>query len=412
VELLALNGGSPVRSAPYPWPIHGAEEKRLLLQVLDSGRWSFDGPMEAALARTLSDYLNVPYALLVSSGTVALELAIEALGIHSGDEVILPALTWTAPALAIVNAGAVPVFVDVSPDDWCIDPVAVEAAVTPRTRAILVVHTYSHMADMDRLLALGDSHGIAIVEDCAHAHGSRWKGRPAGTMGAIGCFSFQQSKTLTAGEGGLVVTASPALADRLYGLKNCGRKRTEDSPFGFGGNHRITEFQSAVLLAQLGRLDAQIEAKSCNIALFEQAVKEIPGLHPLPVRHEVTSRNLFGLSLRVDLAAFGGRSTRLLAVALAAEGVPVFVPHDVVYRSPMWLAGLREPRFAGDGRRSLGLDSNCPQAEAISDHGGLVIAHEAFLGSEADVQDLLNALRKVSRLAHSIPVDARETRRI
>lgn len=411
-EVLAINGGRPTRTSPYPWPVHGVEEERLLLDVLHSGRWSFDGPKEAELARAWCDYLRVPYGLLVSSGTVALEIAVEALSIQPGDEIIVPALTWTAPARAIVKAGATAIFVDISPDDWCLDLDEVERALTPRTRAIIVVHTYAHMADMDRIGALAAAHNLAVIEDCAHAHGSAWKGRPAGTIGDIGCFSFQQSKTQTAGEGGLVVTSDVLLADRLYGLKNCGRRRTLDSQWGFGGNYRMTEFQAAILLAQLSRLDDQLDAKLDNVASFEERVSLIAGITPLRCRPEVSRRNLFGLSLRVDIDHFAGVPTPRLTAALAAEGLPVFLPHGVIYRSPMWVSGVSQPRWNGRGQERLGLLSRCPRAEEISARGGLVVAHEAFLGPRANVDDLVTGFERVSRLADTVPRDAQDTRRI
>ncbi len=408
---LALNGGQPCRSKPYPWPIHGDAEKQLLLEVLESGRWAFEGPKEAELSRTLASYLRTKYAILVSSGTVALEIAIQAVGLGPGDEVVLPALTWTAPARAIVNAGALPVFVDVNPSDWCIDPDAIERAITPHTRAVLVVHTYSQMADMDRILAIASKYDLCVVEDCAHAHGAEWRRCAAGTLGAVGCFSFQLSKAMTAGEGGLVVTSDRAIADRLYSLKNCGRRRTPESDIGFGGNYRMTEFQAAVLLGQLARLDEQIELKERNVSLFEDGIQRMSGVSHLPLKKNVTRRNFFGLSLRIDTSYFADIPTSLLVTALAAEGMPIFMPHEVLYRSPMWTSGLREPCLGSDSRAErLGLKACCPNAERIATQEGIVVAHEAFLGSADETDQIVLALRKVQHLAHRIPIDAQDRR--
>jgi L-glutamine:2-deoxy-scyllo-inosose/3-amino-2,3-dideoxy-scyllo-inosose aminotransferase len=407
-EVLALNDGAPVRSTSYRWPIHDDAERRQVLEVLDSGRWSFDGPKETEFTHVVSSYLGVEHALVVSSGTSALEIALEALLPCSGDEVILPALTWTAPARAIVVNGGVPVFADIDPGTWCLDPDAVEAAITERTRGILVVHTYAHIADMDRILSIARRYGLFVVEDCAHVFGSRWRGRSAGSLGHIGCFSFQQSKSMTAGEGGLVVTSDPLLADRLYGLKNCGRARTSRADVGFGGNHRITEFQAAILLAQLRRVDDQIAVKAHQVQYFNAGLDTCAGVALRPPDSRITRRNFIGLPLWVDTREFCGVGTDLLVTALAAEGVPVFLPHPVVYRAPSWVAGLN--RYSDPGL--LGLRAHCPVAERVARSEGMVIAHEAFLGRWTETADLLAALTKVRRLAGTIPADARDTRRI
>lgn len=408
IDVLALNGGPPVRNRPYPWPIHDEQERRALLEVVDSAQWSFDGPKELELAQALGAYLDVEYALPVSSGTAALEIALEALDLHPGDEVIVPALTWTAPARAVVVNGGTPVFTDIDPGTWCLDPDAVEAALTERTRGILVVHTYAQITDMDRILDIARRHRLFVVEDCAHALGSRWRGRAVGTLGHIGCFSFQQSKSITAGEGGLTVTSNSGLADRLYALKNCGRRRTPDTDWGFGGNQRITEFQAAVLLAQLGRLDEQIARKARQADAFGRALAAVAGLTMAPPDPRITRRSFIGLPLSVDIGEFHGIGTDLLVTALAAEGVPVFLPHPVVYRAPSWVAGLR--RYHDPNR--LGLHARCPRAEQVAGRGGVVVAHEAFLGQWAETADLITAFRKVQRLANTIPADARDTRLI
>ncbi|MFI5716194.1 DegT/DnrJ/EryC1/StrS family aminotransferase [Nocardia sp. NPDC051750] len=407
-ERLALNGGTPVRATPYRWPRYDDSERRAVLEVVDSGHWSFDGPREAELAQALSAYLGIECAIPVASGTAALDIALAALDLRPGDEVILPALTWTAPARAVVVNGGVPVFADIDPRTWCLDPAAVEAAITARTRGILVVHTYAHIADMDRLLDLAHDHGLFVVEDCAHVFGARWRHRAAGTLGRIGCFSFQQSKTMTAGEGGLAVTADPHLADRLYGLMNCGRKRRPEADRWFGGNYRLTEFQAAILRAQLRRVDDHIAAKTRQVANFRAGLGEIPGLTLHDPDPRITRRNFIALPLTIDTREFAGTCTDLIVTALAAEGVPVFLPHPVVYRAPAWVAGRRQY----PGPRSLGADARCPVGEHVAEKAGIVIAHEAFLDRWPDTADLLDAVDKVRRLSGTIPRDARDTRRI
>lgn len=408
VDVLAVNGGAPVRDRPYPWPIHGDAERRLLLEVLESGKWAFDGPKESELAHTFSERLSGGITLLVSSGTVALEIAVQALNFEPGAEILVPALTWTAPAHAVVVGGCVPRFVDIDPTTWCIDPIAAEAAVTDRTRAILVVHTYAHVADMDSISDIAARHGLFVIEDCAHALGSEWRGRPVGTLGDMGCFSFHQSKNITAGEGGMVVTSNTELGDRIYELKNCGRMRQPEGLQGFGGNARMTEFQAAVLLAQLSRLDEQITIKAESVNWFAEKLAETPGVRLSPAAPHVTRRNFFGLPVIVAVADFAKVSTDRLVTALAYEGMPVFLPHPVVYQSPSWQAGIRYSRY----RDRLGLDAKCPIAERIAGQAGIVLAHEIFLSSHADIEQVAVAIDKVRRLAHSIPQNVHDSRKL
>ena len=248
--------GGPARPAvaTAAWPRPAGREMELLGRVVQSGTWGFDGPLEAEFERKFASYQDAEYGLCVANGTVALQLALEALDVGAGDEVIVPGLTWQATAAAALDINAVPILADVEPGTFCIDPAEVERLITARTRAIIVVHLYGSLADMDRILEIGARRGIPVIEDCAHAHGSRWRDRGTGSWGALGCFSFQLFKTLTAGEGGFVSTSDPKLREELYSLRNCGRRRRGSLAENWrpiqSGNYRMTEFQAAVLLAQ------------------------------------------------------------------------------------------------------------------------------------------------------------------
>ena len=212
---LALNGGTPVRSNPYPsWPSGDDRELDAVADVIRSGDWGgypepgrYGGRFETSFA----EYQGAKHGILMSNGTITMEVALKALGIGWGDEVIIPALTFAATAYAPIAAGALPVIVDVTPDTWCIDPDLVEAAITPKTKAIMPVHLGHHMADMDRIMAIATNHGLAVVEDCAHAHGQQWQGTGAGCIGDFGSFSHQSSKILTSGEGGSLLTSDDDL---------------------------------------------------------------------------------------------------------------------------------------------------------------------------------------------------------
>lgn len=261
-SLPAVLGGEPVGRLPdAQWPVYGGRERELLSQVLDSGEWAYDGPLEADFERRFAEVQTARYGLCVANGTVALQLALEALDVGVGDEVIVPGFTWQATAAAVLDVNAVPVLVDSEPETYCIDPSLVEAAITPRTRAIIVVHLYGSLTDMDSILDIARRHNLYVIEDCAHSHGSQWNGRGAGSLGDIGCFSFQLSKTLTAGEGGFVTTNDPSLRELLYSLRNCGRRRAGAGDEHWrpiqSGNYRMTEWQAAVLLGQLERFEDQ-----------------------------------------------------------------------------------------------------------------------------------------------------------
>src|SRR5918993_629709 len=222
---LALLGGTPVRTKPFPtWPIYGKEEEQALLRTLHSGRWGkVDGSEVKTFERRFADAHAAKHGIAVVNGTVSLRIALLAAGIEPGDEVIIPPYTFFATASAVVEANATPIFADIDRATFNIDPAAIEASVTRRTRAIICVHLGGLPCDMDAIMAVAQRHGLVVIEDAAHAHGSAYKGRPVGAIGHLGSFSFQSSKNMTSGEGGIVVTNDDALADRCRMIHNCGR---------------------------------------------------------------------------------------------------------------------------------------------------------------------------------------------
>ncbi len=221
---LAINGGTPVRQEPFhPWPLTSAREAELVLRVLESGDWAGNGPMEREFTRRFAEFCGVSHACCVANGSVAIEIALRALGVKPGDEVIVPALTWNATAWAVVQVGAIPVFADVGEKDWCLDPRSVEEKINGRTRAIIPVHVYHQVADMEAIGGIADDFSLYVIEDCAHAHGTRLSGRGVGTLGHVGTFSFPQSKPMTSGEGGALITNDETLARRIYAITDCGR---------------------------------------------------------------------------------------------------------------------------------------------------------------------------------------------
>ena len=195
---LAICGGRPAVSMAAPaWPVTGELEVAWMEAVVRSGKWSWIGPHETAFSQDFAEFIGAKYCLCLSNGTVTLQCALQAVGVEPGDEVIVPGLTWVATAQAALDIGADVVFVDIDPKTLCIDPKAFEKAITPRTKAIIPVHLYGCMCDMDAIMEIARRHNIKVVEDVAHQHGSRWRNRGAGAIGDAGSFSFQQSKVLT-----------------------------------------------------------------------------------------------------------------------------------------------------------------------------------------------------------------------
>lgn len=341
-DLPVVLGGPPRPAiAAAPWPRPAGREMELLAQVVQSGNWGFDGPLEAQFERKFAGYTGAEYGLCVANGTVALQLALEALDVGAGDEVIVPGLTWQATAAAALDINAVPVLADIEPGTYCIDPADVERLITPRTRAIIVVHLYGSLADLDRIGAIGARHGIAVIEDCAHAHGSRWRDRGVGSWGTLGCFSFQLFKTLTAGEGGFVTTNDPAAREAIYSLRNCGRRRSGSADEHWrpiqSGNYRMTEFQAAVLLAQFEVFDDQAGQRDRNVARLEASLAELPGVEPMDRPPQRTRISPYEFAFKFCPEEWDGLSAAEFRRALQAElGVEVATVNEPLSRAPLY----------------------------------------------------------------------------
>src|SRR5581483_301487 len=260
---------------PVAEPFLGDEELRYVAECVQTGWVSSAGKFVRRFEELFAELFEVEHAVAVSNGTTALHLALLALGIGPGDEVIVPALTFVATANAVTYCGATPVFADSEPTTWNIDPELAAAAVTPRTKAIVAVHLYGHPADLDPLLELG----VPVVEDAAEAHGARYRGRPVGSLGAVGTFSFYGNKIVTTGEGGMVVTDRADLAARVRQLRDHGMdpdRRYWHPVLGF--NYRLTNLQAALGVAQLEKLDAILERKARLAELYAEGLRDVPGI--------------------------------------------------------------------------------------------------------------------------------------
>jgi dTDP-4-amino-4,6-dideoxygalactose transaminase len=335
---LALHGGSPVRTQPWPrWPQWGEEETQRLHQVLEAGEWGGFHPVVREFEAAFGRRHAAKHCLAAVNGTLTLEAALRALDVGPGDEVIVPPYTFIATANAVRLVGATPVFVDVEPDTYNLDVNKIEEALGPRVKAIIPVHFAGLPVDMDALLPLAERHGLGVVEDAAHAHGSTWRGTPMGTLGHIGSFSLQQSKNLTAGEGGILTTNHDDLAARLWSYINQGR-----SPQGawyehenLGSNLRMTAWQAGILMAQLERFDAQLERRMENARRLHAILEEIDGPQPMrwDARADHHAHHLF--MMRYDPERFAGVPRERFVAALKAEGVPCSTGYAIpLYQQP------------------------------------------------------------------------------
>ena len=322
----AVLGGTPVRNKPFPdWPITAANDEEAILKAFRSRKWNrnsgrFTAEFESAWAQTL----GARHCLAVANGTSALVTAMNVLGVGPGDEVIVPPYTIVATVNAVLLQHALPVFVDTNIDTFQIDARKIEAAITPRTVAIMPVHLGGAAADMDVVLDVARRKNIPVVEDACQAHFGEWRGKKVSTLGTMGCFSFQASKNLNSGEGGAVITNDDRLIEQCRAFHNNGRGFGK-SDFGYSGsgcNLRITEFQGALLSSQLSRLDAQSRTREQNAAHLTKLLSAIEGITPAKL-HDGCTRNAYHLYMfRFDAAKFSGLTRAKFLKALAAEGIP------------------------------------------------------------------------------------------
>ena len=406
---LALNGGTPVRSNPYPsWPSGDDREIDAVADVIRSGDWGgypepgrYGGRFETSFA----EYQGAKHGVLMSNGTITMEVALKALGIGWGDEVIIPALTFAATAYAPIAAGALPVIVDVTPDTWCIDPDLVEAAITPKTKAIMPVHLGHHMADMDRIMAIATNHGLAVVEDCAHAHGQQWQGTGAGCIGDFGSFSHQSSKILTSGEGGSLLTSDDDLAQRAHSLIDCGRaKDADEKQYTFGANYRLGELHAALLVVAMERFPAQQAERAESGKLFEELVAQVSGVRTMPVDPRVTRWSFYNYILAIDPDAFAGRTNEIVCAALEAEGIPAEVQYPSMNHYELFQPSLsRLPVCVEFADRLDPQTMSFPVAEAAGQRESVYFMENVFRDGTKGIEDAVEAVAKVQRHAAELP---------
>src|ERR1700678_1306525 len=412
MECLAILGGSPVRTTPFtPWPLFSDKEEARILDVLRSRAWGgqpFPGKHAALVAKKFAELHTAKYAQCVNTGTVAIQAALKAIGIQPGDEVIVPAYTWEGPVGPVLLVNAVPVFVDVDPETYCMDAKAAEAAITPKTRAILPVHLGMRFADMDEILRIAKKHSLKIVEDCAHAHGGKWRGKGAGSIGDLGAFSFQSSKLMTCGEGGAVITNNLEYFERVQTYINTGRRSVTDKFHHrfIGFNYRLGEFQASVLGPQLDRLPEQLKIRQANMEYFESRLAGTGGIGLLKPEPRITRLAPYGYTLKYFAEQAKDIPRAAFVAALQLEGIPC----DGLFYEPVYCSSLfpLDPKDfpALSWGRSEPLDLKtmytCPESEKAAYREAIWFPHQIFLGPRSDIDAIVEAMHKVLKNIESL----------
>jgi len=439
-ESLAILGGSPLRARTFVVePMIDEAEERLVLQAIReknfsryigtavgrdvlempsaeaaaiSDHWHFlGGPNVRAFAAEFAAKFDVPYAIPTTSATAALSLALAAAGVGPGDEVIVPAISFSATANAVLMFDSIPVFVDVDPDSFCIDPRAAERAVTPRTKAIMPVHLTGNVADLGALASIARAHRLKIIEDACQAIGAMWGNRRAGAVGDAGVFSFQQSKNIMTGEGGMIVTRDPDIAARARLILNHGEAAfgddatEEDLANVVGLNFRMPELCAALGRAQLGKLEIVNEWRTRNADLLRAELAGIPGITLPPSQRDVggQARDVPHLLAVLFDAEAAGLSRALFVAALREEGIPVGTGYSrPMYAAPHFLKRIAYGRNGWPWKGGPGGDSPvtyakgmCPVAESLLSERFVWLYHIAYPSTADDMRDVADAFRKV-----------------
>lgn len=401
---LAILGGKPVRTKPFPgWPIWDRNnDEEMVLSVLRSGVWS-RANVVAEFEKKYAQLMGAKRCLATTNGTNALLTSLHVLGVGVGDEVLVPPYTFIATIDVIFLSGALPIMVDTDPETFQINPDKVEEKIGENTKAILPVHILGLPADMDRINAIAKKHNLIVVEDACQAWLAEWKGKKCGTLGDLGCFSFQNSKNLPCGEGGAIVGNDDEIMDRCYSYHNFGRPygETELTLSGYvrlGTKCRMAEYQAAILLAQMKRLEEQMKRRTENASYLTSRIKGIPGVIPHRLYEGVTRAAYHLYPFRYKKENFNGLPRGKFLAALKAEGIPCSAGYGPINKDPFFERTLRSRNF----RKMYSKDrlNRCRQLNHCPDNNRLCkeavwFFHNLLLGTKSDMDDIANAILKI-----------------
>ncbi|MBN2312974.1 MAG: DegT/DnrJ/EryC1/StrS family aminotransferase [Sedimentisphaerales bacterium] len=402
---LALLGGQPVRTKPFQgWPIwnKNTDEERILA-VLRSGVWSRSKIVEE-FEKKYAELMGVKRCIGTTNGTGALLTALHCLDVGIGDEVLVTPYTFVASIQVIFLVGALPIMIDPDPDTFQINPDKMEEKISRHTKAILPVHILGLPANMDKINAIAQKHNLVVVEDACQAWMAEWKGKKCGTLGDLGCFSFQNSKNLPCGEGGAIVGNDDKLMDQCKAYHDFGRGhgsvgQVEGTGFRILGNKcRMAEYQAAILLAQMERLEEQTQIRNENAQYLSSRLKNIPGIVPHKLYDGVTRAAYHLYPFRYEKEHFGNVPRSKFLAALKAEGIPCSSGYDRVNKDAFFENALRSKNFRKvyskqrlDRCREL---NQCPDGDRLCDEA-VWFFHNLLLGPKSDMDDIANAIRKI-----------------
>ncbi|MCZ7384093.1 MAG: DegT/DnrJ/EryC1/StrS family aminotransferase [Candidatus Methanoperedens sp.] len=415
-EKLAILGGEPVRKKPFPpYPVIGKEEIDAVNEVLKSGNLSsfaasagpkfLGGRKIREFEENFAKYHSLEYAIAVNSATAGLHVALAASGIGPGDEVIVPPYTFTATATSVLMHNAIPVFADVDPRTYCIDPERIEEAINPSTKAIIPVHLLGHPAEMDAIMKLANEHDLTVIEDCAQAPGAKYKGKLVGTIGDAGVFSFQETKNMMTGEGGMIITKDEELAERCRMIRNHGEAIIEGKKRSYisnivGWNYRMTEMEAAIGNEQLKKLDRFNEIRIKNSKFLTKNLSKIEGFNvPYEAPSILHVYHVYGMIYEEEKT---GIPRKAIVEALNAEGIPFGTgyPHPL-YENPVFKEKIAYGDhgcpftcqfYKGNVRYESGL---CSVAESLCYKKALWFFGARPPAAQIDMQDVVDAFIKI-----------------
>lgn len=399
---LAINGGPKTINKDFSWPIFDKTEIEAVTDVVRSGKWGNPdcGDLVESFEREFAAFCGAKYAMTCVNGSVALRIALIAAGVRPGDEVIIPPYTFIATSTIVLEANCVPVFVDIDPDTYNLDPSKIEAAITKRTKAIIPVHFAGMACDMDKIMAIAKKHKLRVIEDACHGHGAAYKGKKLGSIGDAGCFSFQSSKNLTSGEGGMIITNDEKLYDMMNSLRNVGRVKGGQwyEHHYLGCNYRITQLQAVLLSCQMKRLSEQTKRRHDNGTLLNSLLEKIDGIKPLKRGVGETIHSYHIYIFRYDKSKFNNLPKVEFAKMLAAEGVPCFMG----YPQPLY----KQPLFQKKNFMCYAIPEEvdytkvcCPVTEKACYEEAVWIMQNAMLGPKEDVEKFAKAIIKIQKAA-------------
>jgi perosamine synthetase len=403
-DKLAVLGGTKVHAGGWPaWPVwdKGAEDK--IAEMLRSGKWwRGNGDNVVEFEKKYAGMIGAKRCLATASGTSALLVSLHSVGVDAGDEVIVSPFTFIASYNVIIMNKALPVFADTDPETFLIDPKTIESRITDRTSAILPVHIYGLPCDMDSINEVARKRNLKVIEDACQAWTAEYRGKKVGTFGDAGCFSFQNSKNLPAGEGGAITSNNDELMDMCYSYHNCGRpygsiKRTTDYPVN-GGNSRMQQIQALILLNQMNRIQKDAEIRVANAQYLDSKLREIPGIRPYKLANGGTKSAFHFYPFRYQKEEFSNVPKDKFMRALSAEGIPCSNGYGPQYRD-----GLIDEMMNSKGFKRLFSESRLKQwKESIDLPGNEKLCSEAvifyqniLLGSRTDMDDIVKAIVKI-----------------